>query len=119
MKVGCSKLQIFFYFALIRFVIPTAAHIIRYDTGNYTSNCTYRANLDGLLTSIIKNTKIDYGFYNFSAGESPDKAYAIALVLETLRPVNAVVASMSQDTTYCNLVQTKRRLSIGLGTKNV
>ena len=73
MKVGCSKLQIFFYFALIHFVIPTAAHIICYDTG------TYRANLDGLLTSIIKNTKIDYGFYNFSAGESPDKVYAIAL----------------------------------------
>ena len=79
MKARCSKLQIFFYFALIHFVIPTAAHIICYDTGNYTSNSTYRANLDGLLTSIIKNTKIDYGFYNFSAGESPDKVYAIAL----------------------------------------
>ena len=79
MKVGCSKPQIFFYFALIHLVIPTAAQSICSDTGNYTSNSTYRANLDGLLTSIINNTKIDYGFYNFSAGESPDKVYAIAL----------------------------------------
>ena len=70
MKMGCSKLQIFFYFALIYLVIPTAAQRY-YETGNYTSNSTYRANLDGLLTSIINNTKIDYGFYNFSAGESP------------------------------------------------
>ena len=86
MKVGCSKLQIFFYFALIHFVIPTAAHIICYDTGNYTINSTNRANLDGLLTSIIKNTKIDYGFYNFSAGESPDKVYAIALCIGDASP---------------------------------
>ena len=79
MKMGCSKPQIFFYFALIHLVIPTAAQSICSDTGNYTSNSTYRANLDGLLASMINNTKIDYGFYNFSAGESPDKVYAIAL----------------------------------------
>nr|XP_023892514.1 putative receptor-like protein kinase At4g00960 isoform X3 [Quercus suber] len=79
MKMGSSKPQIFFYFALIHLVIPTAAQNNCGNTGNYTSNSTYRANLDGLLTSIINNTKIDYGFYNFSAGESPDKVYAIAL----------------------------------------
>nr|POE83775.1 cysteine-rich receptor-like protein kinase 26 [Quercus suber] len=77
--MGSSKPQIFFYFALIHLVIPTAAQNNCGNTGNYTSNSTYRANLDGLLTSIINNTKIDYGFYNFSAGESPDKVYAIAL----------------------------------------
>ena len=77
--MGCSKLQIFFYFALIHLAIPTATQNICTNTDNYTSNSTYRANLDGLLTSIIYNTKIDYGFYNFSAGESPDKVYAIAL----------------------------------------
>ena len=79
MKMGCSKLQIFFYFALIHLAIPTATQNICTNTDNYTSNSTYRANLDGLLTSIIYDTKIDYGFYNFSAGESPDKVYAIAL----------------------------------------
>nr|POE85272.1 cysteine-rich receptor-like protein kinase 26 [Quercus suber] len=61
------------------FVDTMSAAQICYETGNYTSNSTYRANLDGLLTSIINNTKIDYGFYNFSAGESPNKVYAIAL----------------------------------------
>ena len=79
-KMGCSKPQIFFYFALIHLVIPTAAQSMCGDAGNnYTSNSTYRANLDGLLASMINNTKIDYGFYNFSAGESLDKVYAIAL----------------------------------------
>ena len=78
--MGCSKLQIFFYFALIHLVITTAAQSFCYDAVNiYTSNSTYKANLDGLLASMINNTKIDYGFYNFSAGESPDKVYAIAL----------------------------------------
>ena len=28
---------------------------------------------------MINNTKINYGFYNFSFGEAPDKVYAIAL----------------------------------------
>ena len=88
MKMGCSKPQIFFYFALIHLVIPTAAlsMSICSDTGNYTSNGTYRANLDGLLASMINNTKIDYGFYNFSAGESLDKVYAIALCAGYLSP---------------------------------
>ncbi|KAK4551203.1 hypothetical protein RGQ29_032469 [Quercus rubra] len=44
-----------------------------YDTGNYTSNSTYRANLNALLASMINNTKKNYGFYNFSFGEAPDK----------------------------------------------
>nr|POE58936.1 cysteine-rich repeat secretory protein 1 [Quercus suber] len=76
--MGHSRLLLFFYVALIHIVIPTAAHYC-YDTGNYTSNSTYRTNLNTLLASMINNTKIDYGFYNFSVGESPDKVYAIAL----------------------------------------
>ena len=64
--------------ALIHLVIPTAAQYC-YDTGNYTSNSTCRANLNTLLASMINNTKKNYGFYNFSFGEAPDKVYAIAL----------------------------------------
>nr|POE83765.1 cysteine-rich receptor-like protein kinase 29 [Quercus suber] len=82
MKIGCSKLVLFFCFALIHLLIPTAAQrpLIRcYNTGNYTSNSTYRENLDSLLTTMFNNSKIDYGFYNLSAGESPDKVYLIAL----------------------------------------
>ena len=78
MKMGHSSLLLFFSVALIYLVIPTAAQPC-YDTGNYTSNSTYRANLNTLLASMINNTKINYGFYNFSFGEAPDKVYAIAL----------------------------------------
>ena len=76
--MGHSRLLLFFSAALIHLVIPTAAQYC-YDTGNYTSNSTYRANLNTLLASMINNTKINYGFYNFSFGEAPDKVYAIAL----------------------------------------
>ena len=78
MKMGHSRLLLFFSAALIHLVIPTAAQYC-YDTGNYTSNSTYRANLNTLLASMINNTKKNYGFYNFSFGEAPDKVYAIAL----------------------------------------
>ncbi|KAF3967177.1 hypothetical protein CMV_008802 [Castanea mollissima] len=76
--MGCSRLLFFMYVALIQLVIPTSAQYC-YNTGNYTSNSTYKANLDSLLASIINDTEIDYGFFNFSTGESPDKVYAIAL----------------------------------------
>ncbi|KAF3950000.1 hypothetical protein CMV_024192 [Castanea mollissima] len=76
--MGHLRLLLFFSVALIHLVIPTAAQHC-YDTGNYTSNSTYRANLNVLLASMINDTKINYGFYNFSFGEAPDKVYAIAL----------------------------------------
>ncbi|KAG6717316.1 hypothetical protein I3842_04G092700 [Carya illinoinensis] len=62
----------------LHFVTPTAQQI-NCGTGNYTSNSAYRANLVGLLASMSSNTKIDYGFYNFTAGENSDKVNAIAL----------------------------------------
>nr|POF03092.1 cysteine-rich receptor-like protein kinase 26 [Quercus suber] len=66
------------YVALIQLVIPTSAQYC-YNTGNYTSNSTYKANFNSLLASTINDTKFDYGFFNLSTGESPDKVYAIAL----------------------------------------
>ncbi|KAF8029969.1 hypothetical protein BT93_E2402 [Corymbia citriodora subsp. variegata] len=52
-------------------------------TGNFTANGTYGANLNTLLTSVIaaaNATDVDYGFYNLSAGGSPDETVnAIAL----------------------------------------
>ncbi|KAB5533891.1 hypothetical protein DKX38_016977 [Salix brachista] len=49
--------------------------------GNYTSNSTYHANLNKLLTSIYTNTEINNGFYNFSYGQDADTVYSIALAL--------------------------------------
>ncbi|KAF8009562.1 hypothetical protein BT93_J0538 [Corymbia citriodora subsp. variegata] len=52
-------------------------------TGNFTANSTYGANLNTLLTSVVaaaNATTVDYGFYNLSAGGSPDETVnAIAL----------------------------------------
>ncbi|KAF5474684.1 hypothetical protein F2P56_006561 [Juglans regia] len=69
---------------VLLFVTPMAQHC--YQTGNYTSNSTYRANLLGLLASMSNNTKIDYGFYNFTAGENADKVNAIALCRGDVTP---------------------------------
>ncbi|XP_030939936.1 cysteine-rich receptor-like protein kinase 29 [Quercus lobata] len=49
------------------------------DKGNYTSNSTYNTNLSQVLSSLSSNTEIDYGFYNFSYGKSPDKVYSLGL----------------------------------------
>uniref|UniRef100_A0A7N0U4P6 Gnk2-homologous domain-containing protein n=1 Tax=Kalanchoe fedtschenkoi TaxID=63787 RepID=A0A7N0U4P6_KALFE len=49
------------------------------SSGNYTSNSTYEVNLKTAFSSMTSNDQIDYGFYNVSVGESPDRAYAFAL----------------------------------------
>ncbi|KAJ9690111.1 hypothetical protein PVL29_012654 [Vitis rotundifolia] len=54
--------------------------------GNYTTNSTYKANLNTLLTSLSSNNEIDYGFYNFSAGQNSDKVNAIALCRGDVMP---------------------------------
>ncbi|KAJ6893261.1 cysteine-rich receptor-like protein kinase 10 [Populus alba x Populus x berolinensis] len=46
---------------------------------NYTTNSTYQRNLNSLLSSLASDTQIDYGFYNLSVGEFPDRVNAIAL----------------------------------------
>lgn len=65
-------------FALIS-AQPEVLYHLCVDKGNYTENSTYQANLNHLLNSMYTDTKIDYGFYNFSYGENSDKVYAIAL----------------------------------------
>jgi hypothetical protein len=78
----CSRIVFIFCFILLCPVTLTFAqqdpHVCS-ETGNYTSNSSYRANLNSLLASMSSNTEIDYGFYNFSAGENPDRVNAIAL----------------------------------------
>ncbi|GLT64227.1 hypothetical protein SLA2020_367330 [Shorea laevis] len=79
----CSRLVFFFCFILLHSVTLTFALQDPYvcsESGNYTSNSTYRANLNSLLASMSSNTEIDYGFYNLSTGEnSTDKVHMIAL----------------------------------------
>lgn len=54
----------------------------RNGRGNYTTNSTYQANLDYLLSNIVpsKDDNIgSYGFYNSSYGENSDQVHAIGL----------------------------------------
>ncbi|KAI3466599.1 hypothetical protein Pfo_023262 [Paulownia fortunei] len=48
------------------------------NNGNYTSNSTYRENLNTLLSSLSSNVDSN-GFYNASAGQNPDTVNAIVL----------------------------------------
>ncbi|KAM4106085.1 hypothetical protein ACB094_04G040700 [Castanea mollissima] len=54
--------------------------------GNYISNSTYNTNLNQVLSSLFFNTEIDYGFYNFSYGKSPDKVYSPGLCRGDAKP---------------------------------
>ncbi|XP_058754099.1 cysteine-rich repeat secretory protein 38-like [Vicia villosa] len=47
------------------------------DLRNFIAGSPYQNNLADVLKDIYSNREIDYGFYNFSKGENPDKVNAI------------------------------------------
>ncbi|KAJ6333349.1 hypothetical protein OIU77_009255 [Salix suchowensis] len=49
------------------------------SNSNYTADSNFHRNLNSVLSSIASATQIDYGFYNLSAGEVPERVYAFAL----------------------------------------
>ncbi|KAK3010336.1 hypothetical protein RJ639_010938 [Escallonia herrerae] len=50
------------------------------DSGNYTTNSTYAANLKTLLSSISNSSDLNSdGFFNASFGQNADQVYALAL----------------------------------------
>ncbi|XP_062162254.1 cysteine-rich receptor-like protein kinase 44 isoform X2 [Alnus glutinosa] len=79
-------LSLFFFLILIHPATRTVAQHCNNKNGNYTSNSTYGGNLKSVLASMSSNTEIHYGFYNFSAGEYPDKVNAIALCRGDISP---------------------------------
>ncbi|TYI64398.1 hypothetical protein E1A91_D09G085500v1 [Gossypium mustelinum] len=48
-------------------------------SGNYTANSPYETNLNTIISRFATLTDFNYGFFNLSAGQSPDKVYSIAL----------------------------------------
>lgn len=76
--------------ALAKAQQPAAQPVMLYKEcvgkGNYTTNSTYQANLNQLLTSIYTNTEINNGFYNFSNGQDADTVYSIALCRPDISP---------------------------------
>ncbi|XP_029126511.1 cysteine-rich receptor-like protein kinase 10 isoform X2 [Cajanus cajan] len=56
------------------------------QVGNYTSNSTYGNNLNTLLTTLSSNKEIDYGFYNMSYGQEPNRVNAIGMCRGDVEP---------------------------------
>ncbi|KAG4182828.1 hypothetical protein ERO13_A09G070100v2 [Gossypium hirsutum] len=54
-------------------------HDCSQGSGNYTPNSTYEANLNSIISRFATLSYFNYGFFNLSAGESPNKVYSIAL----------------------------------------
>ncbi|KAM4106089.1 hypothetical protein ACB094_04G041100 [Castanea mollissima] len=65
---------------------PNFLYYFCLDKGNYTSNDTYKTNLNQVLSSLSSNTEIDYGFYNFSYGKSPDQVNSLGLCRGDVKP---------------------------------
>ncbi|KAK9997132.1 hypothetical protein SO802_021818 [Lithocarpus litseifolius] len=85
----CSKLlflSAICIFIAQAFAQPNFLYHFCLNNGNYTSNSTYKANLNQLLSSVSSNTEIDYGFYNSSYGQNSDKVYAIGLCRGDVKP---------------------------------
>ncbi|KAL0012054.1 hypothetical protein SO802_007162 [Lithocarpus litseifolius] len=92
-----SRLPLLFFCAIL--LVPLVSHslVLQRDpyvlhncstSGNVSSNGTFRANLNTLISTFSSNTQIDYGFYNFTAGEGTDKVYATGLCRADLTPTD-------------------------------
>ncbi|XP_038895730.1 putative receptor-like protein kinase At4g00960 [Benincasa hispida] len=69
--------------------------------GNFTTNTTYKANLDHLLSTFTTDHQIDYGFYNFSYGHE-NRANVIGLCRGDLAP-NACTTCLNNSRTLLPL----------------
>lgn len=94
MEIGSSSLRprlLFLYSVIsqLMFIITTTSqpdffYYLCSNKGNYTNNSPFKKNLDNVLASLSSNSntdsrRVDYGFYNATAGEDPDTANAKVL----------------------------------------
>ncbi|KAL2483993.1 Cysteine-rich receptor-like protein kinase 29 [Forsythia ovata] len=68
-----------------QFPTPIFIHFDCLNNGSYTSNSTYKTNLNTLLSSVSPNIDTN-GFYNASRGENSDRVNVIALCRADLQP---------------------------------
>ncbi|XP_073129039.1 cysteine-rich receptor-like protein kinase 8 isoform X2 [Henckelia pumila] len=66
------------FLTVMNLVSTTRTQFACLNNGNYSSNSTYKANLQTLLSSLPTNIDIN-GFYNSSLGQNPDTVYASVL----------------------------------------
>nr|POE68757.1 cysteine-rich receptor-like protein kinase 29 [Quercus suber] len=94
--MSTSRLSLFFFYAILIILVNPTINAQRdpyvlhecSTTGNVTSNSTLRENLNTLISTLSSNTQIDYGFYNFTAGEGTNKVYATGLCRADLSPTD-------------------------------
>ena len=94
--MSTSRLSLFFFYAILIILVNPSINAQRdpyvlhecSTTGNVTSNSTLRQNLNTLISTLSSNTQIDYGFYNFTAGEGTNKVYATGLCRADLSPTD-------------------------------
>ncbi|XP_022142352.1 cysteine-rich receptor-like protein kinase 29 isoform X2 [Momordica charantia] len=73
-------------------------HSCLYVMGNYTSNSTYKINVDHVLSFISTAKDTGKGFYNFSYGQNSDLVNAIGLCRGDVKP--DVCRSCLDDSIY-------------------
>ncbi|XP_022720568.1 cysteine-rich repeat secretory protein 38-like [Durio zibethinus] len=83
--MGSSTFLLFSYTVLLSLATLTLSDDVYFEhncneiRGNYTANSTYQANLNSIVSQFSSLTEFNYGFFNLSAGVSPDNANVIAL----------------------------------------
>ncbi|XP_022720553.1 putative receptor-like protein kinase At4g00960 [Durio zibethinus] len=83
--MGSSTFLPFFYSVLLSLATLTLSEDVYFEhscnetRGNYTANSTYQANLNSIVSQFSSLTEFNYGFFNLSAGVSPDNVNVIAL----------------------------------------
>ncbi|ESW15173.1 hypothetical protein PHAVU_007G050100 [Phaseolus vulgaris] len=60
------------------------------EGGDYAPDSTYQTNLHTVLSRIISDTQIDYGFYNSSYGQDSDRVYATGLCRGDVTPLTCL-----------------------------
>ncbi|XP_062160448.1 cysteine-rich receptor-like protein kinase 44 isoform X2 [Alnus glutinosa] len=90
--MACNGFLLFFfsvlvmqYFLLMATVQPTYAYNYCNYTANYSSNSAFPENLNTSFSYLYANAQSN-GFYNTTAGESPDKVYILYLCRGDISP---------------------------------
>ncbi|RZB43815.1 Cysteine-rich receptor-like protein kinase 29 [Glycine soja] len=100
---GVSSMLLFFLFVILISQVSAQLTCDYSKVGNYTASSTYNTNLNTLLSTLSSNTEINYGFYHFSHGQSPDRVNAIGLCRGDVEPdecrscLNYARSNLTQD----------------------
>lgn len=87
---------------------------ICFEIGEYASNSTYNTNLNTVLSMLTSNTQIDYGYYNASYGQEPDRVYATGLCRGDITPHDCR-ACLNNSTFYLLKQCPHQKKAVGLG----